>query len=163
MRPAVRNLVAALILAGSLAGCSLLPWASPMPVPVEQLPLDVQVPVPPELMRLEMNNGTDRPVMLSVNGGAGRSFGAGQVANLGVADLGPLPWHAVVRTVAGRQLLDLTVHEGNVWRSRNSDGSTSGGGAAAIADLSCGRIDLWSGQQPGGPVPGGGVPGDCDP
>ncbi len=33
----------------------------------------------------------------------------------------------------------------------------------ARVDLSCGRIDIWSGTPMMGPAPGPGVPGDCDP
>ena len=154
----------ALAVAGALAGCSLLPGAaSPVPVPVEQQPVGVEVAVPPERMRLEMNNGTTIVVVLSVNGGVGREFAPGSVADLGVAELGPLPWRAKVSTIHARKLLDLRVNAGDVTVTNEGGGSTSSRGAARVADLSCGRIDLWVGQQPSGPAPGGGTPGDCDP
>ena len=51
------------------------------------------------------------------------------------------------------------VHDGDVYSS--SDGRQSHG-VAARADLSCGRIDLWSGPPLAGPAPNPGTPGDCD-
>jgi hypothetical protein len=110
-----------------------------------------------------MNNGTTIVVVLSVNDGVGREFAPGSVANLGIAELGPLPWRAKVSTIHARKLVDLTVNVGDVTVTNEGGGLTSSKGDAAIADLSCGRIDLWVGQQPLGPAPGPGTPGDCDP
>jgi hypothetical protein len=154
----------ALAVAGAGSGCSLLPGVpTPAPVPVEQQPVGVAVPVPPDRMRLEMNNGTTIVVVLSVNGGVGRELAPGSVADLGVTELGPLPWRAKVSTIHARRLLDLTVNAGDVTATNQGGGSTSARGAGARVDLSCGRIDLWSGMQPLGPAPGPGTPGDCDP
>jgi hypothetical protein len=145
--------------AGTMAGCSLLP--SQTPVPVDQLPVGIQVRTPDDRLRLEMNNGTTLPVSLSVNGGAGRVHAPGQKADLGKAELGSLLWHATVRTPSGRQLPELTVESGDVWVLKDGGGQTSESGPAARVDLSCGRIDMWSGIQPGWPAPGPGTPGDC--
>jgi len=163
LRSAAAWLGLALAVSGALAGCSLLPGASATPIPIEQLPVGVEVPIPPERMRLEMNNGTTIVVVLSVNGGVGREVGPGSVASLGVTEIGPLPWRAKASTIHGRKLLDLIVIAGDITVTNEGGGSTSARGDAAIADLACGRIDLWVGQQPSGPAPGGGTPGDCDP
>lgn len=154
----VRSLVPALALAGAVTGCSSLP-ALPTPAP----PIGMRVATPPERMRLHVSNGTTIPVLLTVNGGAGRPIAAGQGADLGLTDLGPLPWAAQVRTATGRVLVELTVHAGDAWTQDNGDGSGSSSGAAARVDLSCGRIDISSGIYLHGPAPGPGTPGDCDP
>lgn len=161
MRSVARSLVLALLVAGAIGGCSSLPWLpTPAPTPV---PLGVKVVTPPEQMRLEMNNSTTIPVVLSVNGGVVREFGPGTVANLGQTEIGPPPWAAQVRTGSGRVLVELTVNAGDVWGQQNADGSGEAKGDFARVDLSCGRIDIWSGFQMNGPAPGPGVPGDCDP
>jgi hypothetical protein len=116
-----------------------------------------------DAMRLEMSNGTTIPVLLVVNGEPGREVPAAAAVDLGTADVGPLPWDASVRTMSGRLLLQLTVHAGDVSYSENGDGSSSARGVGVRTDLSCGRIDLWSGPPMMGPAPGPGAPGDCDP
>ncbi len=162
MRSSGRRLVLfSLAIAGAAAGCSYLPWL-PSPAPT-LAPLGVRVVTPPEQLRLEVSNGTTIPVMLTVNGAAGRPIAAGQRADLGLADLGPLPWAAQVRTDAGRVLVEATVRAGDVWTQQNADGSGESKGDGARVDLSCGRIDIWSGVPMHGPAPGPGVPGDCEP
>ncbi len=156
-----RLTVVMLVMACAVAGCSSLPWLS-TPAPAS-MPLGVKVVTPPEQMRLEVSNGTTIPVELTVNGGPGRPVAAGERVDLGLIDLGPLPWAAQVRTGSGRVLVELTVNEGDVWGQQNADGSGEAKGNGARVGLSCGRIDIWSGQQMGGPVPGPGAPGDCDP
>jgi hypothetical protein len=158
MRAIARSLVLVLAVAGAVAGCSYLP-ALPTPAP----PIGVQVETPPERMRLNVSNGTTIPVVLTVNGAPGRPIAAGQGADVGLVDLGPLPWVAQVRTGSGRVLVEATVRAGDVWRQENADGSGESKGHGARVDLTCGRIDLWSGVPMMGPVPGPGVPGDCDP
>ncbi|HYO44045.1 MAG TPA: hypothetical protein VES19_12675 [Candidatus Limnocylindrales bacterium] len=158
MRFLARSAVLALVVAGAVAGCSSLP-AMPTPAP----PVGVRVATPPERMWLHVSNGTTIPVLLTVNGGAGRPIAAGQGTDLGLTDLGPLPWAAQVRTGTGRVLVELTVHAGDAWTQDNGDGSGSSSGAAARVDLSCGRIDISSGIYLHGPAPGPGTPGDCDP
>ncbi len=151
-------------LAAFVAGCSLLPWVSPEPVPVDpELPVGVQVVLPPAQMRLGVSNQTTIEVRLEVNGSLVRELAPGTVADLPAGDLPGLPWVARIRTESGRLLIELTVRAGDVWLRRNADGSTEMKGDGARVDLSCGRIDLWSGQQMGGPAPGPGSPGDCEP
>jgi hypothetical protein len=161
-RSVARSLGLALAVAAAVSGCSLLPRMTPLPVAGEQ-PFGVEVPIPPERMRLEMNNGTTSVVVLTVNGGVGRQFGPGSVANLGIAELGQLPWSAEVSTVGGRRLLGLAVNAGDVTITNEGGGQSSQLGDGVRVDLSCGRIDLWSGPPMLGPAPGPGTPGDCDP
>ena len=158
MRAVAKSLVLVLAVAGAVAGCSYLP-ALPTPAP----PIGVQVGTPPERMRLNVSNSTTIPVVLTVNGAPGRPIAAGQGADLGLVDLGPLPWAAQVRTGSGRVLVELTVRAGDVWTQDNGDGSGGAKGDGARVDLSCGQIDVWSGPPMMGPVPGPGLPGDCDP
>jgi hypothetical protein len=158
MRTLARSLGLVLAVAGAVSGCSSLP-VLPTPVP----PIGVEVITPPEQMRLYVSNSTTIPVELTVNGAASRPIAAGQGADLGFADLGPLPWAAQVRTTSGRVLVELTVRAGDVVTQENSDGSGMTKGAGARVDLSCGRLDITSGIFMSGPVPGPGVPGDCDP
>ncbi len=101
MRSLVRSMVLTLAMARCRGRLLLSPVAadSPTPTPVT---LGVKVVTPPEQMRLEVSNGTTIPVMLTVNGAAGRPIPAGQRADLGLSDLGPLPWVAQIRTGAGR-------------------------------------------------------------
>jgi hypothetical protein len=161
MRSIARSLALGLAIVGAVAGCSSIPWlATPALPPV---PLGVKVVTPPDRMRLEVSNGTTIPVMLTVNGAAGLPIAAGERADLGLADLGPLPWVAQVRTEMGRVLVKSTVAAGDVWSLQNVDGSGESRGVGARVDLSCGRIDIWSGVPMVGPAPGPGVPGDCDP
>lgn len=160
MRSIARSLAIVLAIAGAVAGCSSIPWP-PTPAPTPVL-LGVKVVTPPEQMRLEVSNGTTIPVMLTVNGAPGRPIAAGQGSDLGLADLGPLPWFAQVRTASGRVLVETTVRAGDVWSQQNADGSGESRGHGARVDLSCGRIDIWSGFPMHGPAPGPGVPGDCD-
>lgn len=163
LRSVAGSLGIALAVAGAVGGCSLLPGASATPLDPAQLPVGVEATMAPDQMRLEMNNGTSIVVVLSVNGGVGREFAPGSVANLGVTEIGPLPWRVKVATIHARKLLDLTVNPGDVAVGNDGGGSTSSRGAAARVDLSCGRIDVWSGPPLLGPAPGPGTPGDCDP
>jgi hypothetical protein len=137
--------------------------SAPTLTPVEQLPVGQEQFVAPELMRLQMSNATTIPVVLSVNGGVGREFAAGGSADLGLQELGPLPWKTTVRTTTGRIVLQLTVLEGSVARTRESDGSVSMTGVAKRVSLSCGGIDVWSGPPISGPAPDQGPVLDCEP
>jgi hypothetical protein len=153
-----RRLLLAIALAVSTAACSAIPW-----LPTPQPPLDVPVVTQPAQMRLEVSNGTTIDVQLTVNGRPGIPVVAGQGLDVGVEDVGPVPWSAQVRTMSGRVLVQAAVHAGDVVTQDNSDGSGSMRGVGSRVDLSCGRIDLWSGAPMLGPAPGPGTPGDCDP
>ncbi len=148
----------AVLVATATGACSAIPWL-PTPAP----PLDVPVVTQPASMRLQVSNGTTMVVQLTVNGQPGIPVAPGQGLDVGAADVGLPPWSAQVRTVSGRVLVETIVKPGDVVTQQNSDGSGSSKSVGARVDLSCGRIDLWSGVQPLGPMPGPGTPGDCDP
>jgi hypothetical protein len=113
--------------------------------------------VPDSAMTLEASNGTNLVLELVVNDAAPVPFGPGEL-KLSASSLPALPWHAVVRFPGGRSLVDLTVRSGDVLRGPNYEK-----GDGARVDLSCGRIDIWSGPRLLGPVPTSGHPGDCTP
>ena len=104
---------------------------------------------------LSIANGTTLTVTLVVNGAPLGTFGPGVERDpIPAADLPALPWHVEARSPSGRVLASMTVRPGDV-------SVTSGDGARV--DLSCGRLDIWSGPPMSGPVPGTGSPGDCAP
>jgi hypothetical protein len=108
---------------------------------------------------LSAANGTDLAVTLVVNGQSVATMPA-HAGSLSIpADRLPqLPWIVEARSPSGRLLTSMTVKDGDVQVYGN--GSK---GAAARVDLSCGRLDIWSGPPLLGPGPGPGVPGDCVP
>jgi hypothetical protein len=120
--------------------------------------------VPPDSMSLAVDNETTLTVSFVVNGTLIASLDPATC--LGCTDdsvvpaslLPPLPWQAAVRSPSGRVLLALTVNPGDV----EYEPSSSKGDANRV-DLSCGRIDLWSGPPLVGPAPGPGSSGDCRP
>lgn len=108
-------------------------------------------------MSLEVSNGTTIEVTLAVNGVLIDMIARTSFIKVEAANLPPLPWTAKVLSPSGRVLVALDVHSGDVRRYGN--GSR---GDAQRVDLSCGRIDIWSGPPLGGPMPLPGVPGDCN-
>ena len=172
IRPGAVALAAVIVLGGCgasgptsrLGGApSIAPGASASEAPGGDsgIPLGV---LPPDSMSLSINNGTTLTVTLVVNGTLVASLepatclGCGQDDGVPASLLPPLPWQAEVRSPSGRVLVSLTVHEGDVVY-----GSSSSQGDANRVDLSCGRIDLWSGPPLSGPPPEPGSPGDCRP
>jgi hypothetical protein len=115
-------------------------------------------PVPDNQMTLSVSNLTNRRLELFVDGTKVADVVPTSEHELSAAQLPALPWVAQVRLPTGGLLLELTVRSGSFVR--NANGGVSPG---ARVDLSCGRIDLWSGFPLIGPAPGPGVPGDCDP
>jgi len=57
----------------------------------------------------------------------------------------------------------MTVHPGDVWATTGPNGEGREKGDGVRVDLSCGRLDVWSGPPMIGPAPGTGSPGDCAP
>ena len=114
--------------------------------------------VKPADMTLSVQNGTSQSVVLFVGDARVRDIAPGALVEIPAAALPPLPWVADVRLPTGRTLVSLTVRAGEVIEETNSQK-----GDAARVDLSCGRIDLWSGPPLSGPAPGPGTPGDCNP
>ena len=112
---------------------------------------------------LVVSNETTLAVSLAVNGVALRTIQPQTQETVPVKDLPPLPWAVEARTSTGRALLSMTVRAGDVWETTRPDGSHELKGDAVRSDLSCGRLDMWSGPPLLGPAPGPGKPGDCAP
>ena len=112
---------------------------------------------------LVVSNGTTLRVTIVVNGMALRTIQPQTDETVFVKDLPPLPWTVEARTSAGRALLSMSVRAGDVWETTRPDGSHELNGDANRVDLSCGRLDIWSGPPLLGPAPGPGSPGDCSP
>jgi hypothetical protein len=119
--------------------------------------------VPDADMTLQVSNETTVLLALVVNGKVIGPVQPGAQLEFRSTDLRPLPWAAEVRLGTGRAVVSLTVRSGDVQIQRDSSGGiTSEKSDGARADLSCGRIDLWSGAPLLGPARGPGTPGDCD-
>ncbi len=112
---------------------------------------------------LSIANGTILPVTLVVNGTAIETVAPGGYQDPITASLPPLPWVVEARTPSGRLLTSMTVHAGDTWSWSLPNGEGGARGDAARVDLSCGRLDIWTGPEPIGPAPGTGAPGDCAP
>jgi hypothetical protein len=110
-----------------------------------------------------VSNGTTLAVTLVVNGTAVATVEPHSDDAIAAPDLPPLPWVVDVRSPSGRLLTSMTVHQGDVWQTTLPDGSHESHGDGNRVDLSCGRLDVWSGLPLLGPMPGPGVAGDCLP
>lgn len=120
--------------------------------------------VPADEMSLGISNATTLTVTLVVNGAVVRTFAPGTVADtIPATALPALPWIIEARSPSGRVLTSMTVNAGDVWQVTAPDGSVLTKGDALRVDLSCGRLDIWSGPPLAGPAPGPGSPGDCAP
>ena len=149
----LRRLAALILGIALVAGCGSLQATS---APSDRT-------VPPDQMELVVSNETSIDLELVVNDKAIRTLPAGQLTITAASALPPLPWTAEVRLPGGRALVMATVHTGDVWSRPNSNGGIEAHGTGARVDLSCGRIDVYSGPPMLGPGPGTGSPGDCDP
>ena len=112
---------------------------------------------------VEVSNGTTLVVTITVNGVAAKTVAPSATAAIPVTELPPLPWLVEARAPSGRVLTSMTVHTGDVSQTTTSYGGEQERGVAARVDLSCGRLDIWSGPPLIGPMPGPGTPGDCQP
>ncbi len=142
--------VAVLAVAATVAGCSMLPARTGV--------------VPASSMTLNVSNGTTLPVALAVNGIVVDQIGPQDArSDIPASKLPPLPWSVEVRSPSGRVLVSVVVHGGDVASFSETGGGSGERGVAQRVDLSCGRIDVWSGPPLSGPSTGPGVPGDCAP
>lgn len=105
---------------------------------------------------LSYSNQTSIPVELVVNGAKLITIAPGHDGTFPVSVLPALPWNVTAQTAGGRVLASLTVKSGDVIVSGAAER-----GVGVRADLSCGRLEIWSGPPLGGPQPGNGTPGDC--
>jgi hypothetical protein len=142
-------------------GCTISVDTGPEP---PELSGGFQGVVPAEAMTVSAQNGTNLYVNLFVNDVYVTTFAPGDCLGcrgddgISAGVLPPLPWQAEIRTQSGRVLVALPVHAGDVIQT-----DSSRKGDANRIDLSCGRIDIWSGPPLLGPAPGPGTPGDCRP
>ncbi len=113
--------------------------------------------IPDDQMRMAVRNNTDRALGLFVNGQDLGAVAPDSGRTLDAVQLPALPWDAELRLPSGRTVVKLTIHSGSIRRTE-----TSASGVFARQDLSCGRVEIWSGSPPGGPPHGPGNPGDCD-
>jgi len=113
---------------------------------------------------LSISNGTTLTVTLIVNGTTVGAFPPGTGRDpIPASDLPDLPWQVEARSPTGRLLTSMTVHPGDVWATTGPNGEGREKGDGVRVDLSCGRLDVWSGPPMIGPAPGTGSPGDCAP
>lgn len=110
-----------------------------------------------------MGNGTAIDVTIAVNGTALRVVPPGAAVAVPVSELPLLPWTVEARSPRGRVLTSMTVRPGDVRETMTPNGGWAYQSAAVRVDLSCGRLDIWSGMPMLGPLPGPGKPGDCEP
>ncbi len=120
-------------------------------------------PPPATAADLEISNGTTLVVDLVVNGTTVRSVAPGAADKIAPGELPPQPWTVEARSPSGRLLSSMTIRAGDVVRSAGPGGATEYRGDAVRVDLSCGRLDVWSGPPHLGPSPGPGSAGDCAP
>ena len=121
---------------------------------------------PTQASSIGVANGTTLTVTIFVNGKAVQTsepgFGTG-LDGIPASVIGPLPWSVEARSPSGRVLTSMTVHQGDVSSTSLPGGGGSSKGVGGRVDLSCGRLDIWSGPPLIGPMPGSGSPGDCLP
>jgi hypothetical protein len=113
-------------------------------------------------MTLSIANGTTIAVTLVVNGTVVETVAPGGYQDpVPPTEMPPLPWQVEARSPSGRLLSSLTVHQGDVWQQSTPSGGMLLHGDAVRADLSCGRLDIWSGPPLVGPTFIPGPSGDC--
>lgn len=115
---------------------------------------------------LSISNNTTLVITLVINHQVIGLFGPGaHEVPIDASRLAAPPWHVEARTSSGRVLVTMDVAPGDVWHTEEGiDGRSSSQSAGARADLSCGRLDIWSGAPMSGPAPPASfAPGDCDP
>jgi hypothetical protein len=113
-------------------------------------------------MTLSIANQTTIAVTLVVNQKVIEVVAAGGYENPIKAELPGLPWDVETRSPSGRVLSSMTVKAGDVWQTTpDASGNSGAKGDAVRVDLSCGRLDVWSGPPLLGPPPGPGTSGDC--
>jgi hypothetical protein len=112
-------------------------------------------------MTLSISNETTIAVTLVVNRRVIETVAAGGHEDPITGELPALPWNVEARSPSGRVLSSMTVHAGDVWQTTDSNGNGEEKGDAVRVDLSCGRLDVWSGPPMLGPAFSPGPSGDC--
>ena len=113
--------------------------------------------------RLGIDNGTTLQVTVLVNGAQVATVPDHQQRFVELTALPDLPWIIQARSPTGRVLLEVHVESGAVGSTTAPDGQTESRSVGARVDLSCGRLDIYTGTPMSGPMPGPGQPGDCAP
>ncbi len=103
---------------------------------------------------MSINNGTTITVSLLVNGVVVATVSPGVQIDPLAVELPPRPWVIETRSPSGRVLSTLSISA--------TDYIDNFDGKLVRVDLSCGRLDVWSGPQPHGPTYIPGPSGDCD-
>jgi hypothetical protein len=93
---------------------------------------------------VSVDNETTIPVTVSVNGTLIATVPAGTMEDPIPAELPARPWMIEARSASGRLLATLTVRMQDVISSTSGD--------AVREDLTCGRLDMWSGPPMLGPM-----------
>jgi hypothetical protein len=121
-------------------------------------------PPPERPSGVSISNGTTLTVVVLVNGVPIDTVEPGRTADPIAQPMPQLPWHVEARTQSsGRLLPSFDVKQGDVFHTTGPDGQGSARGVGERRDLSCGRLDVWSGPPMMGPPPGPGERGDCEP
>lgn len=107
---------------------------------------------------LSYSNQTTIGVTLVVNAAKVATLPPGAAGTVPPSSLPAEPWTVQAKTSGGRLLTSMTVSPGDVVQASGQER-----GDAVRIDLSCGRLDIWSGPPLAGPAPGSGTPGDCAP
>lgn len=150
-RPSLTAVIATVVVAVVLSGCTSGAGTS------------VQATANPSSMPLSIQNGTTIAVTLVVNGIVVETVAPGGFQDPVTATLPGLPWAIETRSPSGRVLSTLAVRAGDVvYTTPDANGMSSAKGDAVRVDLSCGRLDVWSGPPMLGPAFVPGPPGDCD-
>jgi hypothetical protein len=147
-----RSWLFVVVVAGMLNGCVGAGGVGPLSAPPS--PSGTQ-------MTLSIQNGTTIAVTLVVNGKVIETVAAGGYQDPIKAELPGLPWNVETRSPSGRVLSSMTVHAGDVWQTTEPNGNGETRGDAVRVDLSCGRLDVWSGPPMLGPAFSPGPSGDC--
>lgn len=128
--------------------------SGPLPFPVEEVANNVAPAVRPGVTPLSISNGTSIAITLVINGGVIETLAPGETHDPITATLPAKPWTIETWSPSGRVLSTLTV---------SADATISDTtGRAVRVDLSCGRLDVWTGPPLLGPSFVPGPSGDCD-
>jgi hypothetical protein len=119
--------------------------------------------VPTQTRDLSVSNQTTLVVTVVVNGAVLHTVPPGEVRTTLMRGSASGPWTVEARAPSGRVLTSMTFRPDDVSETTNPDGSRTHRGAATRVELTCGRLDIWSGPPLVGPMPGPGKPGGCEP
>jgi hypothetical protein len=115
---------------------------------------------------LGARNGTTIDVAIVVNNVEIGRLAPGESIE-GVQDrAGSLPWLVQLRTTeSGRAVLTMRLEPAELDPAVDANGVSVESGSLTTVDLSCGRLEVWTGDRSAvgaGPPPGAGRPGDCE-